>query len=303
MLRVALFLATNLGVLILASVTVKILGLDAWMYSNEIGINLVGMLVFCAIFGFGGAFISLLLSKKMAIWGTKTRLIEQPQSQAEQWLVNTVAELARKADIGMPQVGIFPAPESNAFATGWNRNSALVAVSEGMLSRFNQDEIKAVLAHEVAHVANGDMVTLSLLQGVVNTFVMFFARIIGMLVDRVVFKNDNGRGLGYFVTTIFAEIFLGIIATAIVMWFSRYREYRADAGGASLADNRSMINALKRLKQEQELPVHMPDTLTAFGIRQGMGSKLAKFFSSHPPLDARIAVLESRANQAVGISR
>jgi heat shock protein HtpX len=240
-----------------------------------------------------GSLISLLLSKFMAKRGTGTQLIENPRNREERWLLDTVKSLADDAGIGMPEVGIFPSDAANAFATGWNRNKALVAVSSGLLRRFEDREARAVLAHEIGHVANGDMITLSLVQGVVNTFVMFFARIIGHTVDRVVFKTERGYGIGYFIATIIAEIVLGILASMIVMWFSRYREYRADAAGARLADREGMIAALQRLKAEQGLPGDLPGELTAFGIRSHNGSGLAALLRSHPPLDDRILALQN----------
>ena len=229
----------------------------------------------------------------MAKRSTGTKIIQQPQSEDERWLLQTVSDLAGKAGIGMPQVGIFPAQQSNAFATGWNRNNALVAVSAGLLQRFDRDEARAVLAHEIGHVANGDMITLSLVQGVVNTFVMFFARIIGFFVDRVVLKNERGLGMGYWITTIVAEIFLGILASTIVMWFSRRREFRADAAGASLAGRSAMINALRKLQQETTAHVEnqMPDTMTAFGISSGWKQRSSRLFMTHPPLEERIEAL------------
>ncbi len=228
----------------------------------------------------------------MAKRGTGTYLIEQARNKNEQWLLDTVAELAKEAGIKMPEVGIFPSETANAFATGWNRNDALVAVSAGLLQRFQPNEVRAVLAHEIGHVANGDMVTLTLIQGVVNTFVMFFARIIGHTVDRVVFKTERGYGLGYFLVTIVAEIVLGILASMIVMAFSRWREYRADAAGASLTSNGDMIGALQRLRLEQGQPSELPGELTAFGIRQGK-SGLTDLLRSHPPLEDRIRALQA----------
>lgn len=292
MMRIALFLATNLAVLFLASITLQIIGVDSYFDQSGVNLDLSTLLVFCAIFGMSGAMISLFLSKPIAKWSAKVHVIQQPQNQVEQWLVNTVASLAKEAGIGMPEVGIFPAQQSNAFATGWNKNNALVAVSEGLLRRMNQEEIRAVLGHEIAHVGNGDMVTLALIQGVINTFVMFFARIIGNLVDRAVFKNERGHGMGFFLTTFVTEIILGILASAIVMWFSRYREFRADEGGAALAGKRAMINALRRLQQEQDMPNQLPDSMTAFGINQGVRDGLMKLFASHPPLEERIKALE-----------
>jgi len=291
--RILLFLATNLAVLVLVSVIFNLLGLEGILASNGVDLNLGSLLVFCGLFGMSGSLISLLLSKFMAKRGTGTQLIGTPRNNEEQWLLDTVKSLADDAGIGMPEVGIFPSDAANAFATGWNRNNALVAVSSGLLRRFEEREARAVLAHEIGHVANGDMITLSLVQGVVNTFVMFFARIIGHTVDRVVFKTERGYGIGYFVVTIVAEIVLGILASMIVMWFSRYREYRADAAGARLADREGMIAALQRLKAEQGLPGDLPGELTAFGIRSHTGSGLAALLRSHPPLDDRILALQN----------
>jgi len=292
--RVLLFLATNIAVLLLVSVVFNLLGFESILASNGVDLDLNSLLVFCALFGFSGSIISLLLSKFMAKRGTGTVVIETPRNRDEQWLLETVQTLANEAGIGMPEVGVFPSDSANAFATGWNRNNALVAVSTGLLRRFEEREVRAVLAHEIGHVANGDMITLSLIQGVVNTFVMFFARIIGHTVDRVVFKTERGYGIGYFVVTIVAEIILGILASMIVMWFSRYREYRADAAGARLAGRDGMIAALMRLKAEQGLPQDLPGEMTAFGIRSGSGSGLAALMRSHPPLDERIKALQTQ---------
>ena len=292
--RILLFMTTNIAVLVLVSVVFNLLGLEGILAANGVDLNLTSLLVFCALFGFTGSLASLVLSKFMAKRGTGTYVIETPKNRDEQWLVDTVASLAQDAGIGMPEVGIFPSDAANAFATGWNRNDALVAVSSGLMRRFDKDEVRAVLAHEIGHVANGDMITLTLIQGVVNTFVMFFARIIGHTVDRVVFKTERGYGLGYYAVTIVAEIVLGILASMIVMWFSRYREYRADAAGAQLAGSNSMIAALQRLKVEQGLPDDLPGELTAFGIRPGGRTGLAALFSSHPPLDDRILALSNR---------
>jgi len=289
MMRILLFLATNLAVLFIASITLKLLGVDRFT-----GQNYGSLLVYCAVFGFAGSLISLFLSKWMAKMSTGTQIITQPRTRHEQWLMQTVAELARDAGIKMPEVGIFPAYESNAFATGWNKNDALVAVSQGLLERFSPDEVKAVLAHEIGHVANGDMVTLTLIQGVVNTFVMFFARIFGNFVDKVVLKNEDGPGIGYFVATIFAELVLGILASIIVMWFSRKREFKADEAGARLAGTNAMIGALQRLRAEQEVPVQMPSSLTAFGINGGLKHGLASLLMTHPPLEDRIRALQQR---------
>lgn len=301
MLRIALFLLTNIAVLVVASITMRLLGIDNYFY-NGTGVDLGGMLVFCALIGFGGSFISLFLSKWMAKMSTRTQIITSPGNATEKWLMETVAELSQKAGIRMPEVGIFPAQQSNAFATGWNKNDALVAVSAGLLHRFNRDEVRAVLAHEIGHVANGDMVTLSLIQGVVNTFVMFLARIVGMLVDSAMRGNDRsgGPGIGYWIATIVAEIVFGILASMVVFAFSRWREYRADAAGAQLAGKQSMINALRRLQEETQakVPNQMPDTLTAFGISGGFKESLGKLFLTHPPLEQRIRALENRSPAA-----
>ncbi len=296
MLRIGLFLATNIAILVLFSIIFQVLGLEQYLAGQGIHSDLTTLLLFCGVFGFAGSFISLLLSKTMAKMGTGTRIINQPASADERWLVETVAELARQANIGMPEVGVFPARQSNAFATGWNKDKALVAVSEGLLQRFSRDEVRAVLAHEIGHVANGDMVTLALVQGVVNTFVMFFARIIGSIIDRVVFKNDNGHGMSYFMIVIVLQIVLGILASTIVMWFSRWREFRADDAGARLAGTGAMIGALQKLKAEVEghVPNEMPETLTAFGINPGWKRSFSRLFMTHPPLDERIQALQRR---------
>jgi len=294
MMRILLFLATNLAVVLIASITLSLFGFNGFMAANGVDLNLNPLLIFCAVFGFAGSLFSLFISKWMAKMSTSTQIISQPRTRHEQWLLQTVEQLSREAGIKMPEVGIFPAYEANAFATGWNKNDALVAVSQGLLERFSPDEVKAVLAHEIGHVANGDMVTLALIQGVVNTFVMFFARIIGNFVDKVIFKNEEGQGIAYYVATIFAELVLGILASAIVMWFSRKREFRADEAGANLAGTAAMIGALQRLRAEQGLPVHMPDTLNAFGINGGIKQGFARMFMSHPPLEERIDALARR---------
>ncbi len=290
--RILLFLATNLAVLLLVSIVFNLLGLQGILAANGVDLNLSALLVFCALFGFGGAFISLFLSKWMAKRGTGAYIIEQPRNRSEQWLLETVESLAREAGIGMPEVGIFPSQAANAFATGWNRNAALVAVSDGMLARFNEDEIRAVLGHEIGHVANGDMVTLTLIQGVVNTFVMFLARIIGHTIDRVVFKTERGFGIGFYIVTFVAELLLGFLASMIVCWFSRRREYRADEAGASLTRPRHMIAALERLRQEQGLPQDLPGELTAFGISEQVKDGLKALLRTHPPLEDRIQALQ-----------
>ncbi|MDO3381948.1 protease HtpX [Gilvimarinus algae] len=294
MLRIGLFLLTNLGVLVVASITLNLLGVDRILNESGTGLDLTALLIFCAVFGFSGAFISLFLSKFIAKKTTGTRIISNPRSPDEIWLMQTVADLAEKAGIGMPEVGIFPANQANAFATGWNRNNSLVAVSAGLLQRFDREEARAVLAHEIGHVANGDMVTLTLIQGVVNTFVMFFARIIGHTVDKVIFKTERGVGIGYYVVTIIAEVILAFLASMIVMAFSRYREYRADAAGAHLASREGMIRALQRLQAETQAgaPSPMPKGLQAFGISSGFSQNMARLFASHPPLNERIEALK-----------
>jgi len=293
--RILLFLATNLAVLVLVGTIFNLLGFQGILAEGGVDLNLQALLVFCGLFGMGGAIISLLLSKWMAKRATGAYVIEQPRNGSEQWLVATVGELAKDAGIAMPEVAIFPSEQPNAFATGWNRNAALVAVSAGMLRHFPQDEVRAVMAHEIGHVANGDMVTLTLIQGVVNTFVMFFARIIGHTVDRVVFKTERGYGIGYFIVTIVAEIVLGILASMIVARFSRWREYRADAAGARLAGTSAMVGALERLRAGQPKQDDLPGELTAFGISEGFKEGIMRLLASHPPLDDRIRALRGGA--------
>ena len=266
------------------------------MWTVFTGQNYGSLLVYCAVFGFAGSLVSLLLSKWMAKMSTGTQIISQPQTRHEQWLLQTVEQLSREAGIRMPEVGIFPDHAANAFATGWNRNDALVAVSQGLLERFSPDEVRAVLAHEIGHVANGDMVTLALIQGVVNTFVMFFARIFGNFVDKAILKNEEGHGPGFWIATLFAELVLGVLASIIVMWFSRKREFRADEAGAQLAGTGAMIAALQRLQAEQGLPVQMPDSLSAFGINAAKKSSFAELFMTHPPLEVRIEALRQRGH-------
>ena len=293
MLRIFLFLATNVAILVVASVMLQVLGVEQYLASS--GLNLSSLLVFCAIFGFGGAFVSLWMSKWIAKRSTGTRILTKPTSnRQEQWLLDTVAELAREAKLRTPEVGIFDARQPNAFATGASRDKSLVAVSSGLLRDFRENEVRAVLAHEIGHVANGDMVTLTLIQGIVNTFVLFFARIIGFVVDRAVFRNSRGIGIGYFITTIFAQIVLSILASTIVMWFSRRREFRADAYGANLAGTAAMVMALERLRAGQAQPAEMPDELVAFGISGGKSAGLRRLWMSHPPLEERIAALKAR---------
>lgn len=285
--RIFLLILTNFAVLLVLSISMQVLGVDR-MLAQDAGLNLQGLLVFAAIFGFGGAFVSLLISKWMAKMATGAQVIELPSNMAERWLVDTVKRQAERAGIGMPEVATYDSPEINAFATGWNRDSALVAVSTGLLENMTQDEAEAVLGHEVTHVANGDMVTLTLIQGVLNTFVIFLSRVVGFIVDRVLLKNERGEGIGFFLATFIAQIVLGIVASIVVMWFSRWREFRADAGGASLAGREKMIAALERLKLNQEQS-QLPAQISAFGISGGGG--LMRLFMSHPPLEERIAAL------------
>lgn len=293
--RIFLFILTNLAVIVVAGITLRLLGVDTLLDQQGVGLNLNNLLIFAAVFGFGGSFVSLAMSKFMAKKMMGVQVVEQPRNQTEQWLVDVVRRQAQQAGIGMPEVGVYDSPEINAFATGASRNKALVAVSTGLLRNMSPDEAEAVLGHEVAHVANGDMITLALIQGVVNTFVIFLARVIGHTVDRVVFKNEQGHGIAYFVTSIIAEIVLGILASAIVMWFSRQREFRADAGGAQLAGRQKMIAALERLQAHANEPSLMPDQMAAFGIKAGVGQGLKKMFTSHPPLEERIAALRNAA--------
>jgi heat shock protein HtpX len=288
--RILLFLLTNLAVLLVLSIVAHLIGLDTWLAVH--GGSLSGLLVFAAFVGFGGSFISLAISKWMAKRSMGVRVIGTPANATEQWLVAVVQQHAQRVGVGMPEVGIFDSPEPNAFATGANRNAALVAVSTGLLERMNREEITAVLGHEMTHVANGDMVTLALIQGVVNTFVIFLSRVIGNIVDRALFRSDDGRGIAYFATVLVTQMLLSVLATMIVMWFSRWREFRADRGGAQLAGTPNMIAALNELKRVHEpLPTQQ---LAAFGIAGGdIGSGLKRLFMSHPPLDERIAALRA----------
>ena len=285
--RIALFLLTNLAIIVVLSITLRILGVERILDEQGVGLDLNNLLIFAAVFGFGGSFISLLMSKWTAKRFTGAQVITSPRNSTEQWLMQTVQRQAQQAGIGMPEVAIYDSPDVNAFATGASRNNALVAVSTGLLNNMRQDEAEAVLAHEVSHVANGDMVTLALIQGVVNTFVIFLSRVIGHVVDRVVFKVERGHGPAFWITTIIAEIVLGILASIIVMWFSRQREFRADAGGAQLAGRQKMIAALQRLQASVAQP-HLPDQLAAFGISGGLGQGIKRLFMTHPPLDERI---------------
>ncbi|MGB5439121.1 MAG: protease HtpX [Gammaproteobacteria bacterium] len=294
MMRIALFLATNAAILVLISVVFQALGIEGVLAENGVDLNLQALLVMSAVIGFSGSFISLAMSKFLAKRSMGVRLIEQPATDSERWLLETVKRQAQMARIGMPEVGIFDSPQPNAFATGMRRNSALVAVSTGLLQRMNSDEVEAVLAHEITHVSNGDMITMGLIQGVVNTFVIFLSRIIGHVVDRVVFKTQRGYGPAYYITSIVAQVFLSFLASIIVMWFSRRREFRADAGGASLAGREKMISALQALQRESE-PHDLPGEFAAFGISGGLGSGIKKLFMTHPPLGVRIAALRGAA--------
>ncbi|MBI4206850.1 MAG: protease HtpX [Betaproteobacteria bacterium] len=299
--RIVLYLATNLAIVLVLSITLQFLGLDRMLDEQGVGINFNALLVMAAVLGFGGSFISLLMSKWSAKMMTGAQVIEVPSNMTERWLVDTVKRQAQKAGIGMPEIAVYDSPEINAFATGWNRDSALVAVSTGLLNQMSQEEAEAVLGHEVSHVANGDMVTLALIQGVVNTFVIFLSRIIGYVVDRVVFKVERGYGPAFFITVIIAQIVLGILASIIVMWFSRQREFRADAGGARLAGREKMIAALERLKLNHE-QTQLPEQMAAFGISGGVASGLKYLFMSHPPLDERIEALRTAERRNPGFA-
>ena len=289
MMRIFLFLATNAAILVVVSIIFNVLGLSSTLDAQGIDLNLNALLVMSAIIGMTGSVISLAMSKWSAKRAMGVHVIEQPQNQTEQWLIDIVAKQARQAGIGMPEVGIFQTPDANAFATGMSKNNALVAVSTGLLQNMKADEVEAVVGHEISHVANGDMVTMALMQGVVNTFVYFFATIIGHVVDRVVFKTERGYGPAYYITQMAAQVVLGILASMLVMWFSRYREFKADAGGANLAGREKMIGALRALQRGHEAE-DLPGQLAAFGINGGGVSKL---FMSHPPLEERIAALQN----------
>ena len=285
--RVFLFVLTNVAVLFVLSIAARLLGVDRFL--TDQGMNFGALLGFCAVFGMGGSVISLLISKWMALRATGATLIEQPRNEVETWLLQTVGHQAQAAGIGMPQVAIFPSDAPNAFATGARRDAALVAVSEGLLRSMKRDEVEAVLGHEISHVANGDMVTLTLIQGVVNTFVLFLSRLVGYWVDRVVLRNERDHGFGFFVTTLVAQVLFGIVASIIVMWFSRQREFRADAGGARLSGREKMIAALEKLRAQSD-PQPLPDAMAAFGI-SGRSSGITRLFMTHPPLEERIGRL------------
>lgn len=290
MMRILLFMATNVAIMIAITVIFNLLGLKSTLDAQGVDLNLDALLMMSAIIGMTGSIISLFMSKWSAKRAMGVHVIDQPQNQTEQWLLSIVTRQAQQAGIGMPEVGIFQTPEPNAFATGANRNSALVAVSTGLLQSMSADEVEAVVGHEISHVANGDMVTMALMQGVVNTFVYFFASVIGHVVDRVVFKTERGYGPAYYITQIVAQIALSILASMIVMWFSRYREFRADAGGANLAGRQKMISALQALQRSHE-PSQLPGELAAFGIN---GGGVRRLFMSHPPLEERIEALKSQ---------
>jgi len=294
--RIFLFLLTNIAIMVILSVTLRVLGVESLLAQNGSDLNLNALVIFSGIFGFGGAFISLAISKWMAKRLTGAKVIGNPSNNVEKWLLDTVEKQSKIVGINMPEVAIFPSSQMNAFATGASKNKALVAVSQGLLDSMTQGEIEAVVGHEISHVANGDMVTLTLIQGVVNTFVIFFSRVIGHVVDRVILKNQRGHVIGYFVTTIFAQIILSILASVIVMYFSRKREYVADTGGADLAGHQNMINALKRLGQKE--PEALPEQLAAFGIGEKPKTGWRELWSSHPPLKDRIKALEKRAEKS-----
>ncbi len=291
MLRIALFLGTNIAVLALLSIIARLTGLD--LYAARYGTNMGALLIYSAIFGFAGSFISLAMSKWIAKRSTGARVIEQPRDSTEKWLVETVRRQAQASGIGMPEVAIFDTPEMNAFATGMSKNNALVAVSTGLLRGMSEHEAEAVLAHEVSHIANGDMVTMTLLQGVLNTFVIFFSRVLGRIIDGAIFKNNRGNGIGYFVTVMVLQVVLGLLASMIAMWFSRVREFRADAGAARLAGSNKMVAALRRLQVNTGESV-LPKDVAAFGISGGMKQGFRKLFASHPPLAERIEALQSQ---------
>ncbi len=291
--RIFLFLVTNIAIMVVLSITLRILGVDSLLVQNGSDLNINALVIFSGVFGFGGAFISLAISKWMAKRMTGAVVIDNPSNSIEKWLMETVEKQSKIVGIKMPEVAIFPSKQMNAFATGASKNSALVAVSQGLLESMNKSEVEAVVGHEMSHVANGDMVTLTLIQGVVNTFVIFFSRVIGHIVDRVILKNQRGYGIGYFLTTLFAQVILSILASVVVMYFSRKREFVADTGGADLAGHQNMISALKRLSQKEPEP--LPEQLAAFGIGEKPKSGLAHLWASHPPLEDRIKALEERS--------
>ena len=286
-----LFLATNMGILAMVTIVMRVFGVEAYLQSVGLHTDLTVMLIIAAVVGMAGSFISLMASKSMAKRMPGLRVIEQTDGSTERWLLDTVTKQAEQAGIGMPEVAIMDSAQPNAFATGSNRDNALVAVSTGLLNSMSKEEVEAVVGHEISHVANGDMLRLTLIQGVVNTFVFFFSRIIGQFVDRAIFKNERGRGIGFFVATLVAQMVLGVFASMIVMWFSRYREFRADEGGAKLAGTGAMIGALQRLRDSQDGVDDLPEQLAAFAISGTLKQGFAHLFASHPPLEERIARL------------
>lgn len=289
--RIMLFILTNIAIMVVLSITLRLLGVDSILAANGSDLNIQALVILSGVIGFGGAIISLLMSKWMAKRMTGTVVITQPRTNVEKWLLETVEKQARIVGVKMPEVGIFPDSSMNAFATGASKNNALMAVSQGLLDNMSRGEVEAVVGHEMSHIANGDMVTMALIQGVVNTFVVFLSRIVGHVVDRVILKNDQGHGIGYFVTVMISQVVLSILASVIVMYFSRQREFIADTGGADLAGHQNMINALKRLGQVE--PEALPEQMAAFGISDKSG--FMELFSSHPPIEARIVALEKRA--------
>ncbi|MBW6509266.1 MAG: protease HtpX [Desulfuromonadales bacterium] len=289
--RVLLFVATNLAIILVLSIVLSLLGVGSMLDEQGVGLDMTNLLIFASVFGFGGAFISLAMSKFVAKRMTGAKVITTPNNEAEAWLLQTVKQQAEIAGIGMPEVAIYDAPEVNAFATGMRRNSALVAVSTGLLRSMSRDEAEAVMAHEVSHVANGDMVTLALIQGVVNTFVIVLSRVVGHFVDRVVFKTERGHGPAFYITSIVAQIVFGILASIIVFWFSRQREFRADAGAARLSGREKMIAALEKLKRNSG-PAQLPEQIAAFGISGAKGQGIKRLFMTHPPLEERIEALK-----------
>ncbi|MFU8819204.1 MAG: protease HtpX [Desulfurivibrio sp.] len=289
--RVGLFILTNLAIVLVLSVVLSLLGVGRILDESGVGLDMRNLIIFAAVFGFGGSFISLAISKWTAKRMTGAKVITTPRNEIETWLVETVRQQARTAGIGMPEVAIYDAPDVNAFATGARKNSALVAVSTGLMRSMSRDEAEAVLAHEVSHVANGDMITLALIQGVVNTFVIVASRVVGHLIDRVVFKTEQGHGPAFYITSILAQLVFGILASTIVFYFSRQREFRADAGGAYLAGREKMVGALEKLQRSVNQP-HLPDQMAAFGISGGVGHGIKRLFMTHPPLAERIAALK-----------
>ena len=288
--RIALFLITNLAVLVVLSIVLSLLGVDSLLAENNVDLDLQALLIFSAVIGMAGSFISLAMSKWSAKRMTGAQVITQPQNKTQRWLLETVERQAAQAGIKTPEVAIYDSTDVNAFATGMSRNNALVAVSSGLIRNMKLDEAEAVLAHEVSHVANGDMVTLALIQGVVNTFVIFASRVVGHIVDRVILKNDRGHGIGFFISSMVAQVVFGILASTIVMYFSRVREFKADAGAAELAGSEKMIAALQRLQSIHQ-PSRLPEQMAAFGINGGFADGFKKLFLSHPPLEERIAAL------------